>query len=209
MIEIATIRKRRHLCNIASELGYSIGAEIGVFDGGFADEMTKKWSGKWILVDPWRHFDEGFIDDCNLSSEDNESLYQSVLKRLEGRNVSVIRKDSVLAALDVKDESLDFIHIDANHSYDAVTSDIEAWWSKVVPGGIVSGHDYLDTDEQRGKKYDCHVKSAVADFVKKHQLQTPHITSERSCPTWILVKPRTIDDIASGWVNFARPIPKV
>jgi len=41
-----------------------------------------------------------------------------------------------------KDESIDFLFIDADHSYEAVRKDIELWFPKVKTGGIISGHDY-------------------------------------------------------------------
>jgi glycosyltransferase involved in cell wall biosynthesis len=34
-------------------------------------------------------------------------------------------------------------YIDADHRYESVVSDIQAWWPKVRPGGILSGHDYI------------------------------------------------------------------
>ena len=37
--------------------------------------------------------------------------------------------------------------IDARHSYDAVLEDLNAWWPKIRPGGILAGHDYVDADE--------------------------------------------------------------
>lgn len=41
-----------------------------------------------------------------------------------------------------KDESLDFVFIDANHTYEYVKKDIEAWLPKIKKGGIIGGHDF-------------------------------------------------------------------
>ena len=41
-----------------------------------------------------------------------------------------------------KDESLDAVFIDADHSYEAVKLDIANWMPKVRKGGILAGHDY-------------------------------------------------------------------
>ncbi len=35
------------------------------------------------------------------------------------------------------------VFIDAEHTYDAVRADIAAWRPAIVPGGYISGHDYL------------------------------------------------------------------
>ena len=40
------------------------------------------------------------------------------------------------------DKSLKFVFVDADHSLEAVTADLEAWTPKVKPGGVIAGHDY-------------------------------------------------------------------
>ncbi len=50
-----------------------------------------------------------------------------------------------------RDGELDFVFIDADHSYEAVLADIEGWRPKVKAGGILSGHDYAaDNDPHVG-----------------------------------------------------------
>jgi len=49
---------------------------------------------------------------------------------------------SVKAARCFDDGELDFVFIDADHSYQATKSDITAWWPKLRPGGLLIGHDY-------------------------------------------------------------------
>ena len=41
------------------------------------------------------------------------------------------------------DESVDFVFLDAYHSYEAVKADITHWLPKVKPGGVLAGHDYF------------------------------------------------------------------
>jgi hypothetical protein len=40
------------------------------------------------------------------------------------------------------EESLDFIFIDANHGYEFVKEDSNAWWPKLKIGGLMCGDDY-------------------------------------------------------------------
>lgn len=48
---------------------------------------------------------------------------------------------SDLAAARFPDHGLDFVMIDADHSYEAVLRDIRAWWPKMRPGGLLTGDD--------------------------------------------------------------------
>lgn len=42
------------------------------------------------------------------------------------------------------ERSLDWVYIDADHHYEPVCRDIDAWLPKVKPGGVLAGHDYCD-----------------------------------------------------------------
>lgn len=53
-----------------------------------------------------------------------------------------MRGSSTEMALGFPDASLDLVFIDADHSFDAVKADIEAWRHRVKPGGLIAGHDY-------------------------------------------------------------------
>jgi predicted O-methyltransferase YrrM len=51
----------------------------------------------------------------------------------------------------IEDKSLDFVYIDANHTYQAVKEDIRLWYPKVKSGGLIMGHDYLPDYFYEGK----------------------------------------------------------
>lgn len=54
-----------------------------------------------------------------------------------------VRMDSVAAANQYADESLDVVYLDGGHDYEQVRADLHAWYPKVKSGGIIAGHDFV------------------------------------------------------------------
>lgn len=50
--------------------------------------------------------------------------------------------DTSEAAKNFVDASVDFVFVDADHSYEGVLKDLRAWWPKVKAGGRMAGHDH-------------------------------------------------------------------
>ena len=67
------------------------------------------------------------------------------------------------------DDSLDFVFVDGDHSYEGCKADIEAWWPKLKKGGIMSGDDYGHTYNPAEGKYG--VVEAVEEFAKENNLK--------------------------------------
>jgi hypothetical protein len=57
-------------------------------------------------------------------------------------NISLISDYSHNVVDRFKDNSIDFIYIDANHSYESVKQDLILYYPKVKQGGYIGGHDY-------------------------------------------------------------------
>lgn len=120
------------------------GVEVGVCQGYHAKNILDYWPGHLHLVDPWAKT-EGYEEDY-----DHEKNYQETLTRLEefkGR-YTIHRQTSLEAVSAFRDGTLDFVYLDANHSAQAVSEDLRAWWPKVKEGGMLAGDDYGIVEEQ-------------------------------------------------------------
>ena len=90
------------------------------------------------IVDTWGG---NPFDGSEDQSTDAYSKFTSNMSLL-ARPYQAHRMTTNEAAGLFKDESLDAVFIDADHSYEAVKMDIENWMPKVRKGGILAGHDY-------------------------------------------------------------------
>jgi len=154
---------RDELPKFFKEMGYTIGAEIGVYKG----EYTRKFCEvglKMYAIDPWHSYDGA--GRSQKSQERQDFLYGHTSRLLSQYNdCTIIRKTSADAVNHFKDRSLDFVYIDGSHSFSHVAFDIQYWGYKVRKGGIVSGHDYFTTDSG-AQNLICHVGPIVDAAVK-------------------------------------------
>jgi predicted O-methyltransferase YrrM len=122
------------------------GAELGVKEGRFTEYMLRRFPElHMIAVDLWeeRHSidREGFE---TYKGWNFDSILVEFNRRTEpyADRLSVLRCDTCAAAREFEDGTFDFVFIDAEHTYEGVRGDIQAWLPKLRPGGLLSGHDY-------------------------------------------------------------------
>ncbi len=119
------------------------GAEVGVLDGYTSDVLLQSFPelNLW-MVDRWEPFQGSgldFLDAAGFERLRRMTLWwtsHAATRRFE------LRRESAQVAAEFPESSLDFVFIDADHTYEAVRRDLKAWWSKVRPGGLLCGHDY-------------------------------------------------------------------
>lgn len=160
------ISKRDDLGLLMSALNYSCAIEIGVNKGEFSKTILSKWDGTLYMCDPWTHID-GYIDIANVNNQEFEKIYNEAVSNTSqySTRTKIIRDFSLKASELFENESLDLVYIDADHSYAGCYSDIQAWFPKVKPDGIICGHDYLDANIPVIGEFG--VKSAVKNFFKR------------------------------------------
>jgi hypothetical protein len=120
------------------------GVEVGTFEGEYANQILKTWTGKLYLVDVWCKLNDEEYQDV-LNSCDPVVTYTHCFNNIKGheRRCHMLRCFSEDALEFFEDESLDFVYIDANHKYEFVKKDLEMWYPKVRKGGVFAGHDYF------------------------------------------------------------------
>ena len=146
-----------------------IGVEIGVKEGHFSKILLDNWDcEKLYLVDPWENQKKENYDENNNHNH-NQDL-ENTIKKLENykERYEIIREYSDIAYKNFNDESLDFIYIDGNHSYEAVKKDLELWYPKLKKGGVFAGDDYTYLPvEKVPDGYVFGVTKAVNEFCDK------------------------------------------
>ena len=177
------IASREDLGDVLNALGLvEAGAEIGCAYGAYAQMVLAKWRGlHYLMVDLWAPQSADVYRET--PSLDYDGCYRecAALAARDPR-ARLMRMASIEAAAQIANGSLDFVFIDANHAYGPVLADMDAWWPKVRPGGIFSGHDFYNATE--GGHY-CEVQSAVERWMREHELPF-HVTS---CSSWWSRKP--------------------
>ena len=161
---------------------YKTGCEIGVWEGGFMSFLLASTSMHIIGIDPWlathsyeetygSYTMEDIEKDPQLRGNDGyvwqEARYMATLNNLKKfplKRWSVLRGYSYNLKHFFSDGQLDFVYIDGEHSYEAVSKDISDWWPKIASGGILAGHDYNDTNPGSVQAVDEHAELNSIEF---------------------------------------------
>ncbi|CAE8626986.1 unnamed protein product [Polarella glacialis] len=126
-------------------------AEIGVFQANTSTSLLKRFPNLHMLL----------VDPYHLHTTRSETVFQMVeefytsprsvfdsasesTQPFRSRATHVLQS-SVEAAQWLGRNSLDMVFVDGDHRYESVLVDINAWWPKVKPGGILAGHDFAIT----------------------------------------------------------------
>ena len=188
----------RGLTKLWRELGFKVGAEIGIDRGYYSKWICIKNKGcKLFLIDPYKAYPEYTEKHDETGQIQLNKIYEKAKNRLARFNCVFIEKTSMEAVKDFLDNSLDFVFIDANHSFEYVVEDIAQWSKKVRPGGIVAGHDYWRSIDLKPKKlwggvstYEqklklCQVPDAVDGWTNANKIKPWFLTT---CNSWFYVK---------------------
>lgn len=171
-VEILKIN-RKIMAETLCELGFKVGAEIGVAKGEHSVLLCQNIPDlKLYCIDAWEHY-QGYRD--YLTARLN-FFYEETQKVLAPYNCVIIKKFSMDAVKDFEDRSLDFVYIDAAHDFRHVVDDIDDWSKKVKKGGIIYGHDYKRSKNPRLRQ---EVIDAVNGYTYANHIRPWFLLGER------------------------------
>jgi len=145
-------------------LGFSEGAELGVHKGDFSVELCLAIPGVHLYcIDWWKRYG-GF------TQKSQDIRYEMTLERLAPYNTTIIRDTTFNSVNQFENGQLDFIYIDAGHTFDECSLDLILWSHKVKRGGIIALHDYHLTGD---------VAAAVEAYIRGHRVEMWFKTQEK------------------------------
>lgn len=152
-------------------------AEIGVLNGEFSRLINNILKpSKLYLIDPWtvgrdknsptekytgslKHLNTAYSTEDNLRNV--EKLFHIEIKN---NQILLRQKFSYDAVNEFDNHYFDFIYIDATHIYESVKADLEDYFPKMKPTGLMCGHDYIDHSSFT-------VIKAVDEFIQEYDGQ--------------------------------------
>jgi hypothetical protein len=176
------------------DMGFTTGAEIGVYKGEFSVKLAQAGL-KLFAVDPWKVYKDF---DHEKGQKRLDFLYEHSKRALNPYpNATIIRKTSLEAIEDIPDESLDFVYIDANHEFRYIAEDLVEWTKKVRSGGVVSGHDYFFLKTGTGAQI-WHVAHVLRAYLASYGIENYYVLGSKE------TKPNEKRDKWRSWM-FLKP----
>lgn len=163
------IRYRTELPELMRRLGLPmVAVECGVAEGFFSADLLRLGIEKLYSVDVWQTI-KNQKGDASQPQEWHDKNYSDTLLRLKeyGDKSIILKGMSHEMAKMVPDNSLGLASLDGDHSKEGVMTDLNAWFPKLVKGGIMASHDYMMSEYG--------VRQAFEEFCSKNASQVSKI----------------------------------
>lgn len=148
-------------------------AELGVDRGEFSEKILEiNRPQKLHLIDVWctERYHEGKRNEVETKFKDQIGTGKVEINI--GYSTDIVNQ--------FPEEYFDWIYIDTDHSYQVTKKEIELWFSKIKPGGIIAGHDYILGNWNGFIRYG--VIEAVHEFCINYGWEILFITMELNIP---------------------------
>lgn len=114
--------------------------EIGSYQGESTTLFAHYFKPKSLYaIDPFVNGYDEF--DGSSTGDFTNVIYNFNLRIQQFPCIKHIKDFSVAASTKFEDNSLDFVYVDGDHTYDAVLNDVKAYVPKIRVGGYIGGHD--------------------------------------------------------------------
>ena len=147
----APVEHQTALADLVRSVRYAKGQplrilEVGSWLGATAMAMADATEDSRVFcVDTWNGTESDCTGRMAKEAGGNDAVYAEFLNRIGDRKDKTIfpfRRSSLEAAAMDWPGGFDLIFLDADHSYEAVKADIEAWWPHLRDDGVMVGHDF-------------------------------------------------------------------
>ena len=124
--------------------------EVGAWFGKSTNHLATKIKEskkniKFTTVDTWKGTDDEELHQNIVGAFSGDIFYEFIDNTVLSNNYpsfDMIKDTSHNAANQFTNNSIDYIMLDAGHSYESLMEDLKVWYNKIKPGGIISGDDY-------------------------------------------------------------------
>lgn len=168
MIDIPSLtgpEVKRTLSKIAKFVtDYSTVVEVGIFIGGTfchlgQEIISREIQPKLFAIDTWR------CDNISKESMINVNCYGRFLEQFRHnlqitglhKYTNVIISDSINAAPQFANGSIDFLMLDGSHAYPYIENELNTWLPKMGDNSLLMGHDYCNSED---------IKNMVSQYFK-------------------------------------------
>ncbi len=166
------VRYRRELYKLLPLVSESVCVELGCAEAYNSAEILS-WGVKTLyMVDAWETMPH-LRGDAASPQAWHDKNYRDAVKRVEkyAGSYEILRGPTTKMAGMIKNDSCDLVYVDADHSYEGVKADIDAYWPKLKTGGVMAFHDY------EAPQYG--VKQAVTEFAQRLGIRVFYLAEDK------------------------------
>jgi hypothetical protein len=153
------------MLNLEPSLTVELGSHFGVSFFAMSQAMKDHaLLGRLVAIDTWEGDEHAgsYGNDVLLSFEDlRSSLFGNI-------NSEIMRMRFDEAVESFEDGSVDVLHIDGLHTYEATKEDHETWQSKLKENGVILFHDVAEVTGYGTSSYWNEIREAVPSFSFPH-----------------------------------------
>jgi|TARA_R110002167_G_C12557159_1_gene641450 hypothetical protein len=157
-------------------------AEIGVQYGNLSNSIVEHLNPSlFYLIDPWGEDNQKFKSLMSKSYDNDSEMYKAYITTKnqpwvkDNPRIKILNSKSINAFKHIPDNSLDWIYIDGDHTYEGVMTDLEGYLPKMKPNSLIFGDDltwnkkYHKNEKLVGSEYgDCSIVKALHKFQQNH-----------------------------------------